>query len=241
MAIGTAFTNWQTSKDEPGEAPYNTCAPALLNLRDYLIERWGGKSLGCFHDREIAGTSKPSSHAFGAALDWRYVEPGPGRGVVTNEVIPFLIEWSKELGIQAIHDYVGSRIWRANRSGDENGGWKSQDKEAGGMGQPWAQWLHIEVTKSAWAKNDPVEKKIADGEPDTSKPMRRPTLRRGSRGDAVRELQTMLRRLRYQIAIDGDFGPQTENRVRRFQQGRRLKIDGIVGAKTWSELDKARR
>ena len=68
-----------------------------------------------------------------------------------------------------------------------------------------------------------------------------PTLRRGSKGQAVRELQTMLLKLGYDLGpcgIDGDFGKATEAAVRSFQSDHQLEVDGVVGALTWSELRK---
>lgn len=56
----------------------------------------------------------------------------------------------------------------------------------------------------------------------------RPTLRRGARGDLVKEIQT-----RAGIAADGIFGADTEAAVRRFQRDRGMVPDGIVGPKTW--------
>lgn len=62
--------------------------------------------------------------------------------------------------------------------------------------------------------------------------IKRPTLRRGSRGDHVRHLQRRLGGLK----VDGIFGPATEAKVRAFQRSRRLVVDGIVGPKTWAAL-----
>lgn len=67
--------------------------------------------------------------------------------------------------------------------------------------------------------------------------MPRPVLRRGASGDAVRDLQSALWRAGYAIAIDSDFGPKTEEAVKRFQQVKRLVADGVVGARTWAALD----
>lgn len=68
----------------------------------------------------------------------------------------------------------------------------------------------------------------------------RPTLRRGMRGDAVKDLQTALKpKPGFEgIVIDGVFGPVTEARVRKFQRefGGNLVADGIVGPKTWAAL-----
>ena len=68
----------------------------------------------------------------------------------------------------------------------------------------------------------------------------RPTLRRGEKGDAVRELQTMLVAQGYDLpgsGIDGDYGPETRGAVLAFQDDRGLKMDGIVGPATWAALE----
>ena len=61
-------------------------------------------------------------------------------------------------------------------------------------------------------------------------------LRRGSTGDEVAVLQSLLRTLGFALAIDGDFGPGTEVAVARFQSEQGLDADGIVGAQTWAAL-----
>lgn len=64
-----------------------------------------------------------------------------------------------------------------------------------------------------------------------------PTLRRGSTGAKVRELQTLLRNQGFDPGpIDGDFGPLTENAVRAFQRSKGLVVDGVVGVATWTAL-----
>lgn len=63
-------------------------------------------------------------------------------------------------------------------------------------------------------------------------------LRRGSFGDAVGDLQTLLNDKGYQVTVDNDFGPATELAVILFQRDKRLKADGIVGEKTWKALRK---
>jgi peptidoglycan hydrolase-like protein with peptidoglycan-binding domain len=61
----------------------------------------------------------------------------------------------------------------------------------------------------------------------------RPTLRRTTSDDFVRQVQTKLG-----IAVDGVFGPRTEAAVRDFQRSHNLVPDGIVGPKTWAALDR---
>ena len=65
------------------------------------------------------------------------------------------------------------------------------------------------------------------------------TVRKGSKGDVVKEIQSILEKLGYDLGpcgVDGDFGRMTEKAVKAFQQDHGLKVDGIVGSKTWAEL-----
>ena len=56
-------------------------------------------------------------------------------------------------------------------------------------------------------------------------------LRKGDRGEEVKVLQSLLN-----ITIDGIFGKDTEAAVIKYQRTHGLTPDGIVGAKTWGEL-----
>lgn len=70
----------------------------------------------------------------------------------------------------------------------------------------------------------------------------KPTLRKGSRGDLVRELQEALNALGFDCgAADGIFGTKTFNAVVAFQTEAKLDADGVVGPKTWRELDAQRK
>ena len=68
------------------------------------------------------------------------------------------------------------------------------------------------------------------------------TVRRGSRGDAVRGVQEefQFRNLSGDptqgVQVDGIFGPLTDGAVRGFQQALGLVVDGIVGPLTWRAL-----
>ena len=70
----------------------------------------------------------------------------------------------------------------------------------------------------------------------------RPTIRRGDKGEYVKEAQTKLYNLGYDLGkwgIDGDFGKATEAAVKEFQRDHKLNQDGVVGPLTWDELLKA--
>ena len=57
------------------------------------------------------------------------------------------------------------------------------------------------------------------------------TLKRGSKGDQVKQVQILLG-----IDADGIFGRKTEAAVKAFQAANGLKVDGIVGKQTWAAL-----
>jgi DNA-binding XRE family transcriptional regulator len=60
---------------------------------------------------------------------------------------------------------------------------------------------------------------------------------RGSRGDSVRALQLQLvEGHSARLAVDGDFGPETETAVLRFQEQAGLPITGVVDHLTWRHL-----
>ena len=62
------------------------------------------------------------------------------------------------------------------------------------------------------------------------------TIKRGSRGDDVERLQTMLNNAGYSLDVDGIFGDNTYNAVRQYQRANGLSVDGIVGTNTWGAL-----
>lgn len=66
-----------------------------------------------------------------------------------------------------------------------------------------------------------------------------PTVRKGSKGEYVRELQTLLAAKGYDLGkygIDGDFGSATLAAVKAFQADHGLTPDGIAGPLTWAAL-----
>ena len=108
----------------------------------------------------------------------------------------------------------------------------------------WTHWGELSGIDYVNAGNESSSNVIstgAEGGVEKSS-LSRTTLCRGSKGDAVRELQTMLLKLGYDLGpcgIDGDFGKATEAAVRSFQSDHRLTVDGVVGPVTYGELEKS--
>jgi len=75
--------------------------------------------------------------------------------------------------------------------------------------------------------------------------MQEHTLRQGSHGSAVTDLQNQLTKLGYTDASgrplnpDGDFGPATRKAVEAFQRDHQLEADGVAGPKTLKALGQA--
>jgi peptidoglycan hydrolase-like protein with peptidoglycan-binding domain len=108
--------------------------------------------------------------------------------------------------------------------------------------------INYQTDRSAahfWAFSFPL---VVDGivGPQTWFRLAPETIRKGSKGSGVRLCQEILKSYGDpQLdpgAIDGDFGPITEAAVKAFQgthvdfDGNPLKVDGIVGPKTWTAL-----
>lgn len=157
MTVNTTdFYSWQNANGAD-RVRFRKASPNLLALKDYVMKRWGGKDIGLYGVRPIRGGEAMSSHSFGAAWDWRYDTRKEGQAAIR-----WLIKNSKELGIQAIHDYYGCTIWRSVRNAPDKGGWKqAEPSPSSGMGQPWAKWLHIETTKNDWGNKKRVEDRLA--------------------------------------------------------------------------------
>lgn len=77
---------------------------------------------------------------------------------------------------------------------------------------------------------------LLDGNKEIQDQPYHPTLKMGSKGQAVKELQNLLNKKGYTLKPDGDFGILTKASVMNFQRTQKLTDDGIVGPKTWSKL-----
>lgn len=223
---------------------YPSATPAgMLQLKSYVIKRWGGGNLGILSNppRTVRAGRSPSLHNWGMAWDWRWGDPGPGRGVA-DRVIEFCLDNSGVLGIQAVHDYEQNRTWKSYR-----GAWKTATPSGKtGMGQSWAKWLHIERTWAA-ANDDRAIEAAVGGGPVAAAPTGQagdsstgtievpdPMIVKGDRGANVARLQDFLRHFDFASfsKSDGIFGPKTFAAVEAAQRdlaGRGWYLDEVDG------------
>jgi peptidoglycan hydrolase-like protein with peptidoglycan-binding domain len=58
----------------------------------------------------------------------------------------------------------------------------------------------------------------------------------GLNGHPIKTLQYLLRARGHSVAVDGDFGPQTNGAVKMFQTSKSFAATGTVDAQTWGAL-----
>ena len=249
MTVATKYSNYPSTDKQIIEIDkQNKCSPNLVQLKTYLIDFHGGQSLGCYVERPIRGGTTRSIHWYGAALDWRYENPGPGRPWLVGYGLPWLIDNSMELGIQSIHDYVGARIWHAGR------GWRAST--SANMGDTWAQWIHIEVHPDNWFDARMVAEKLTVVPTPAPTPVPTPvpppplpigyyvvqavrsTVKAGDAGKMVWRAQFACQLITGAPAvIDGTFGFSTAEAIFNLQRFFGLTVDGVVGPATWAVLE----
>lgn len=64
-----------------------------------------------------------------------------------------------------------------------------------------------------------------------------PALKKGDKGEGVKELQLLLKAKGFSCgSTDGVFGERTELAVKAFQNTHKIEVDAVVGQVTWSKL-----
>lgn len=101
--------------------------------------------------------------------------------------------------------------------------------------------VHISVKSNSTFYDDTVEwtyKMLPAGTTTTTSYVEPPpTLKKGSQGELVKKLQTLLtQRIGTVLIVDGDFGTETEAAVKKLQREKDLEDDGVVGPMTWRAL-----
>ena len=246
------------AKPDPCSDPNLKCAknpqPGALALREYCLRRWPtlesdviGGILCC---RRIAGTDRPSLHGEGRAVDLMVPSPAAPVG---DEVANFVYTYAAAIGVQEL--IWNRKIWTAQRGAE---GWRVYPGA-----NPHTDHVHVgllwrtaagprALTVDTLTRLEPVPPgqhgaptptrpapPPSAGKPPTGLP---PTVKRGSRGPVVVDLQQRLNRWAAaqrrpkRLKVDGILGPRTDAAVRAFQRATLLAADGVVGPKTWTAL-----
>ena len=90
-----------------------------------------------------------------------------------------------------------------------------------------------------WRRGDWMDEEYSENAPEIpTEPQEGlpETLRKGSEGEEVKELQNLLNQHGAGLKVDGKFGPNTYQAVRDYQEANGLFIDGVVGPQTWGLL-----
>jgi hypothetical protein len=158
--------------------------------------------------RPVRGSSKPSFHAAGIALDLNAPRHPLGkRGTFSPEQADRIRVLARKYGLRWGGDY-------RTRADD----------------------MHVEVIVPMDQAREMV--KALQSPPPLPAPSGSPVLRQGASGPKVRDVQNALRVGGFPLQLDGEFGPATDRALRAFQAKHGLTADGVVGPKTWAVLRK---
>ena len=192
-----------------------------------------------------AGNMKGMSvHATGRAADMsrRAYKGRPGCSRADMEkVCDWLISIADDIGLEYLADYEygsGGRGWMCDR--EEWRTYRPGIIKGGG----WGDWIHLELDEThanttAWIDKAMKTFPLGSHKPVKTKKTGWQTCRIGDQGDNVSQVQTVLKNAGYKnstgkkpIVVDGDFGPNTDKRVKQYQKANGLVVDGIVGPQT---------
>lgn len=204
-------------------------AKSLSVLRDQINALYPNRSkvsdgtIGDAAHAAVRSEHNPNHEGVVTAMD---ITHDPARGCDCQKIVDALVASRDSRIMYIIWNYkivsatVSAWQWRPYRGAN-----------------PHDHHFHISVVQHKGGYDDGSRWNL-DGVPDAPKnpeplAVSRPMLRKGSKGEDVKYLQTKLGGL----TVDGDFGPKTDAAVRAFQKAKGLVVDGIVGAYSWRALE----
>lgn len=197
------------------------CAACAVSSSDYSIRRSTG----------VANSSWALAGDFAMNLPW------------SRKWLAWLVSEVKAGRFPEIVEIIGSLDGKKALYWARWEGWNARAYTGGGH----VAWAHISGDRakgaldSNWLLGWPVTVPTTPAAPMPE--WREPlwvalgTLRRGDNAWAVRKVQATVKvHTGLALSEDGDFGPKTENAVRKFQALRGLPVDGMVNADDWRAL-----
>jgi hypothetical protein len=136
--------------------------------------------------------------------------------------------------------YIISNKKIASGTGQDHTAWEWRPYPVPPNRNPHDHHVHISV-KSAKEHYDSTAPWVINLNPTVAELTRpivisNPLLREGASGPDVERLQKLLNAKGATLVVDGDFGNATKMAVRKFQNGKGLVEDGVVGQQTWAVL-----
>jgi hypothetical protein len=204
-------------------------APSLVQLRNETNARWPRRdktSDGWIGDKKHqARKSEHNPDAKGCVhaldIDKDGIDPAQVVSALVRDPRTWYVIWNRR--IYARSRGFAPRVYRGKN--------------------PHTQHLHVsilltrtaETTVSPWFRRD-----VTHPGPVVPRYRGRPLQFRDRpgwqlmRGSDVRTWQARMSTLRFEIDVDGLYGPQSERVARAFQRRARLVVDGVVGPRTWA-------
>lgn len=130
------------------------CWPGMKRLADYMFDKFGGRNLGCYNPRSVAGGG-PSLHAEGRAQDFGFNAHDDAERADGDAMFRWAVEHAEEIGLQEM--LWRGAIWYYPRKNTEFG-WG--DFPIAGVYGPIQQGdheshVHLGVDKNAGMNWDP--------------------------------------------------------------------------------------
>ncbi|CRK55419.1 Phage tail fiber protein [Alloactinosynnema sp. L-07] len=217
-------------------------AHALEVLRAEINARWPGR------DKTSDGWIGDAAHATRQSDHNPWIKDNRGIGVVRAFDADAGIGGDTGIGL-TIAEHVrhlgatghpalgaGAYVISARRIASPTSGWAWRTYTGT---NPHISHTHISVSLAQGGYDSGQPWGLAGSKPPPPTPGARPTVRKGSTGAAVAELQRVLNAwypTLPRLTVDAQFGPKTEARVRYLQQRAGLAADGICGPRTWAVL-----
>lgn len=205
-------------------------AKSLETLRAQVNAKWPGRSrdsdgsIGDASHSSRLSDHNPDDHGVVRAID---ITHDPRSGFDSYAFADLLLKRQDP----RLKYVISNRRIGSGPAGPSPGMWRSYSGK-----NPHDHHCHISVVEDSRA--DSTQAWNIDGvtAPDPAAPPYKPpppTVRRGSQGEYVKLLQFKLG-----TNIDGDFGPNTESKLRAYQAAHNLVPDGVCGPQTWKSFDK---
>ena len=233
---GKMNENWTSAKQEALKKKYNSDPVRYsdLKLGAELGKKWiGHRVWDCSGLTKYCGLQLGLSYAHGSNSSWRNDTAHKGKKDKSTKLPAGA--WVYTGNSTNSHPHIGIVVdseWVVEAQGTRNGVVKTRVTD-----KKWTYWglgKGISFDFIPGSKVGEAGKQEASNSGSTT--INYPTLRCGTKGDLVVQLQRLLSKDGSNLEIDGIFGPGTQSAVRAFQKRHGLVVDGIVGPKTWGAL-----